>query len=114
MPYKDPEKDKERKRLYHLKNKEIVRNRSRVRKLEARVLVSLLKESKPCADCNKFWPYYVMQYDHKDHKNKEFEISKWFTHSLNRDKLFKEIEKCDLVCANCHAIRSYLRMTENL
>jgi hypothetical protein len=32
---------------------------------------------------------------------------------MSRDKLIAEIEKCDVVCANCHALRTYAAAMES-
>ena len=65
----------------------------------------LLKE-KPCTDCVVQYPPYVMQWDHiTDDKN--FTIgSNW---QFGIDRILAEIEKCELVCANCHAERTHRR-----
>ena len=68
--------------------------------------VNSYKESRPCTDCFIFWPYYVMEFDHL--KDKLFDVSQGIG-SVSYDKLWKEIAKCELVCANCHRIRTYLR-----
>lgn len=66
-----------------------------------------LKE-KPCADCTVSYPYYVMDFDHKEEK--QFNISSSKNKKLeNRSKLLGEISKCDLVCANCHRVRTQKR-----
>lgn len=65
-----------------------------------------LKESTPCADCGRLYPYYVMQFDHK--VNKGFVISSRSA-SYGSELFNNEILKCDLVCANCHAIRTHNR-----
>ena len=48
-----------------------------------------------------------MQFDHLE--KKEFLISEWVRQSLDYEILFQEIEKCDLICANCHFARTFLR-----
>lgn len=64
-----------------------------------------IKSETPCKDCNKKFPYYVMQFDHLDTKN--FTISA--SRSMSWDKLEKEMALCEIVCANCHAIRTHNR-----
>lgn len=60
----------------------------------------------PCLDCGVKYPPYVMQFDHTRGK-------KLFTIGENRHRsekqILEEIAKCDLVCANCHAERTYQR-----
>jgi hypothetical protein len=48
-----------------------------------------------------------MQFDHLGEKDV---ISNLAT-TGQRNKVWKEIEKCELVCANCHAVRTWERQT---
>jgi hypothetical protein len=68
---------------------------------------------KPCFDCNKSYPPYVMDFDHRPGEVKSFEINKFANVSSmkieNLNLLYKEIDKCDLVCANCHRERTHKR-----
>ena len=60
----------------------------------------------PCADCKCSFPWYVMDFDHrrgKKHFNLSVATSQW--RSMKRIKT--EIKKCDIVCANCHRIRTF-------
>jgi transposase len=72
--------------------------------------IQSVKQETPCADCKENYPYWVMEFDHLD--NKSFTIShfKHTTYSLDRVKA--EIAKCEVVCANCHKNRTYLRMVK--
>lgn len=74
-----------------------IKNRDRVR---------MLKESTPCSDCGRMYPYYVMQYDHRDPNEKKFDIGCGYRNHGWSD-IEAEIKKCDCVCANCHAIRCH-------
>lgn len=59
-------------------------------------------------DCGIKYPHYVMDFDHRDRKLKLASINRMINfHSYSKDKILEEIEKCDLVCANCHRIRTY-------
>jgi hypothetical protein len=60
----------------------------------------------PCADCGKTNPPYVMDFDHRDPSAKSFSLLADATLLKNRDVLLAEVAKCDVVCANCHAIRT--------
>lgn len=71
-----------------------------------RAELGMLKESVPCVDCRSYYPYWTMQFDHLDNKKKTFMIS-----SLrNKKDLHDEMEKCEIVCSNCHANRTYWRL----
>lgn len=61
------------------------------------------KKSVPCSDCEIKYPSYVMEFDHL--KNKKFNISGSHL-SQGFFKIKEEIEKCDVVCANCHRERT--------
>lgn len=67
-------------------------------------LLNALK-SKPCADCGVQYPPYVMDFDHL--KDKSFVIS--LMKNLSVAKLMAEAAKCDVVCSNCHRIRTHVR-----
>lgn len=71
-----------------------------------RLKIQALKDNKPCTDCGNSYPYYVMQFDHLD--NKFDNISK-MPGQYSWDKIENEISKCELLCANCHCIRTYKR-----
>ncbi len=63
-------------------------------------------KSKPCMDCKQSYPYWVMDFDHRDPKQKRFNVSRM--HSTGSIELVKtEIDKCDVICANCHRERTY-------
>lgn len=48
-----------------------------------------------------------MTFDHGEREKKEFNLSEARTRS---PKVFKaEMDKCDVVCRNCHQMREYLR-----
>lgn len=62
-----------------------------------------------CLDCKLAWPPFVMEFDHRDPTEKRFIVSgsrlQW-----SYDRLAAEAAKCDLVCSNCHRLRTH-RMT---
>lgn len=60
----------------------------------------------PCADCGGLFPPYVMDFDHRDPATKSFEITR-VAGRVSRKKLLEEIAKCDIVCSNCHRVRTY-------
>ena len=67
-----------------------------------------LKAGRPCADCGRIYPHQVMQWDHRPGFEKLGEISVDFW-GRTREEVLAEIAKCDLVCANCHALRTFAR-----
>lgn len=73
-----------------------------------RVLFVREAKQRPCMDCGIEYPYYVMQFDHVRSK-KEVKMSFAHVERTGLERLAREIEKCDVVCANCHAERSHQR-----
>lgn len=71
--------------------------------------IAVLKDE-PCMDCGVKYPPWVMQFDHL--RDKVNSVSKMKL--LRHETIVAEIEKCDLVCANCHADRSYKRQNPSL
>lgn len=61
----------------------------------------------PCADCGNSYPPECMDFDHKDPLTKAFHIGNALSKRLST--IIAEIEKCEVVCANCHRIRTYRR-----
>ncbi len=62
---------------------------------------------KPCFDCRVQYNPWVMQFDHRNPIDKSFGIGGFMRYKVSLDKVLKEIEKCDVVCANCHAERTH-------
>lgn len=98
----------ESSKRHYLKNKSQRIADVKTRKDDVRAKVNVLKETSPCTDCEVFYPHYVMHFDHL--KDKTREISKAITYGWSFSRILIEIEKCELVCANCHAIRTWNRI----
>lgn len=67
-----------------------------------------LKGQNPCADCNKIYHYAIMDLDHV-YGEKCFNIASVMGAAISDDVLLEEIQKCELVCSNCHRIRTWKR-----
>jgi len=118
MPYKDPEKRKSYQKEYHKtyyeNNRENLigkasKHNTRYRKRNKEFLTQL-KESTPCMDCGQKYPAYVMQFDHIFFKT--MNVSDLSRTSVSIKRLQQEIDGCEIVCANCHAVRTHERRTE--
>jgi hypothetical protein len=71
-----------------------------------------IKEKNPCMDCKGWYPYYVMDFDHvrgRKHKNVSELID-----TLSKKKIDEEIAKCEVVCSNCHRIRTHNRIIKKV
>lgn len=112
MPYRHKEDQRAYARQHYYQNREryleqIRRHKVRVKK-ELREEVQRIKETRPCADCNKYFPYYIMDFDHIE-ENKVTNVAKLVSQG-QRKRALAEIEKCELVCANCHRQRTWERL----
>ena len=67
-----------------------------------------LKDGRPCADCGQIFHYAAMDWDHREGEHKLFSVGEG-AQSKGRVALLAEIAKCDLVCANCHRVRTWNR-----
>ena len=63
----------------------------------------------PCMDCGGVFPPCVMDFDHRDPSTKVCKVSS-LVYSGSEQLLLDEIAKCDLVCSNCHRIRTHPTM----
>lgn len=73
-----------------------------------RAWMSALKQGIPCTDCGQSFPPYVMHWDHLPGHEKIDEVGS-MVGSRRRDVILAEIRKCELVCANCHVMRTVTR-----
>lgn len=62
-------------------------------------------------DCGNSYPHYVMDFDHV-RGIKCFNIGATPNLNPSLERLMAEIAKCDLVCSNCHRIRTWTRQKE--
>ena len=70
-----------------------------------------LKEGKPCADCGGVFHHSAMHWDHLPGVPKRREVSNLVRRGFTKSTILGEIAKCELVCANCHAVRTFDRAT---
>lgn len=105
---------KSRGRNYYHKNR--IRQLDLAKKRKLRYIEERKKflegiKAKPCLDCGKEYPMWIMDFDHRDGQSKIASISFLaFRKMVNLKKLKEEIKKCDLVCSNCHRQRTYDRL----
>jgi hypothetical protein len=76
-------------------------------KTRKRVWLNALKD-KPCWDCKHKFPPECMDWDHV-RGEKLFCVGYADVQAISRVRVLAEIKKCELVCANCHRIRTTRR-----
>jgi hypothetical protein len=80
------------------------------RRTRLRALVAERKQL-PCADCEKTYPSEVMELDHVRGK-KLLNVAMLVSKNMSEQTILDEMDKCDVVCANCHRIRTISRRNE--
>lgn len=82
---------------------------NRERRDDRQEILDRLKDV-PCVDCTGRFPAVCMDFDHV-RGEKSFSVSRAGTRGL--DSVLAEIAKCEVVCANCHRIRTARRAEAN-
>ena len=92
------------------------KNNSPKRKYDQRPRTRRLRDEynklkdKPCMDCGNRFPPECMDWDHRDETTKINSVTRLVLRTPAT--LQAEIAKCDLVCSNCHRIRTQKRKRE--
>lgn len=112
MAFKCEDKKKEYRKEHYKNNKKQYRrwaksakNRGRIKK---RKFIARYSRLKGCMDCG-VKDHRVLHFDHRPDENKKRNISRMVGENYGMETLKEEIRKCDVVCANCHLIRTYSR-----
>ena len=99
------------RRYYAERGRAKRRARQRARIDSERAWMVELKTGLPCTDCRGLFAIYVMHWDHLPQFEKVGEISV-MVGSRSREAILEELKKCELVCANCHVMRTVRRATK--
>ena len=59
----------------------------------------------PCADCRRCFPPHMMDFDHRNPNTKSFTLG-GKCQLKSEEAILREVAKCDVVCANCHRLRT--------
>jgi len=68
-------------------------------------------KSGPCTDCGQIFDPVCMDFDHLPEHHKVLNIASLLRHRVAWAKIEAEIAKCELVCSNCHRLRTKTRNT---
>lgn len=111
VPYTDIEQRRAASRRHYRANASAMKDRAKAFTATARLrnkeYIDAAK-SVPCADCGNTYPPYVMQFDHV-RGAKLFNLADAVNRGRSLASIQEEIDKCEVVCANCHATRTYNR-----
>lgn len=96
--------NRSRSRAYYHRNrehhKEVVRKNNVAYRRERQIWLLSILITKSCVDCGESDPI-VLDFDHVRGK-KAKAISQMVNHGTSRTNILREIEKCEVRCANCH------------
>jgi hypothetical protein len=115
MPFKDTsryqsEEWKEYQRNYqrswHQRHRVKRLARMYARKRAIHDYIQNMKNQLHCVDCGQRHPA-TLHFHHLSSEDKVFNISFATNRGFSLDRIKKEISKCIVLCANCHAIRHY-------
>ena len=111
MPYKDRQKRKEyhskyMRETWYPKNKII--HIARVQNIKRRTMdyIISIKKLGRCADCGFSGRNFPSVLDFHHLKDKKFNVASFSRFVVSLETVKKEIRKCELICANCHRIRT--------
>lgn len=71
------------------------------RKVEAKDFVNRIKSNSRCKFCGEA-DFACLTFHHTDPKEKEWNISNIYGRGLSEKSIMKEIDKCIVLCFNCH------------
>lgn len=113
-----PERERERHRRYSAEHPEVGRayqlshkfprdyyKERKGRRATIRDFIHTLK-AVPCVDCRVSYPPCVMDFDHRPGTVKLFNVSRA---GKTLAQVTAEAAKCDVVCSNCHRLRTWGR-----
>jgi hypothetical protein len=103
MPSKEYHREKSKQ--WYQDNKEKQRLYSKEARLKKRKWFDDIMDEKSCTNCGNN-DNRVLEWHHRDPSTKSFEVGTAFT-KVGRAKLLAEMEKCIVLCANCHRIHHW-------
>ncbi len=99
-----------RDRALGKKRKRIISINERMQQLESydefRIWCNSLKDGKACIECKKSYHFSCLDWDHR-YGYKLISVANLMAKSRDKELILKETEKCELMCANCHRIKSF-------
>lgn len=98
---------KERYQHTKVRHSKLVADRKKIVIEENRERLKEYLSTRSCTDC-KTTNWIVLEFDHVN-DDKEDSVSRLLAGGYYWKRIMREIAKCEVVCANCHRIRTYTR-----
>jgi hypothetical protein len=114
MPSNSPDYQKEYIKKHYQANKEYYKQKAKVNKgiarSKAHTFTRRYKKMCGCVDCGYSANPIALQFDHVI-GNKIANVSTMISKGVSISKIKEEIRKCEVRCANCHAIVTFTRLS---
>lgn len=89
-----------RKKSYN-ENKKTTLERNKRNRIKNREWYNEYKKTLKCNRCPENHPA-CLEFHHEDSNEKEFNVSELIGSTYSVEKIMEEIEKCEVLCSNCH------------
>lgn len=86
---------------WHYRNVELKTRQELSRRARHRSWINKIKEETGCQQC-QVTDAAVLDFHHKNSATKRMKISAMVTYGYGKEQLRLEMEKCEVLCANCH------------
>jgi hypothetical protein len=97
---------------HYAANKEKIKERAKAftaaQIVKNREYVNNIKSQFPCTDCKQYFFPVMLDFDHTGN-DKTRNIADMVARGCSIKTIQSEIDKCQIVCANCHRLRTFLR-----
>ncbi len=102
----------EYRELWHKRNPGKKKQYSRSRTLNRQTALHWYKQEQGCYDCDII-DWRVLEFDHVPERCVGTVNRALGEGNMSRADMWVELQKCDVVCANCHSLRTHARRLDN-
>jgi transcription elongation factor Elf1 len=107
MAWKDHEKQLECQRRHYQNNKQYYYERNKRRREELKTWFKGLKSTLKCNRCGED-RIATLTFHHTDPSTKELTVANLVGRGYSQKRVEEEIAKCEILCANCHAVEHWI------
>lgn len=101
MPGKNLDSIRKSRREWYERNQTHAKEQVKRRKQETYEWLKEYKSTLSCETCGEDHPA-CLDFHHRDPNEKEIPMAKAVASGWGRERILKEIEKCAILCSNCH------------
>lgn len=109
MPSKDKAKIAAYQKAWYESHKTQHRAKVDAQRADKAAMIRKHKQESPCTDCGLHFHFAAMDFDHRPGEVKSFNLSQVGWSGYGYETIAAEMAKCDLVCSNCHRVRTWSR-----